>query len=121
MKTGKGFTLISYFLEFIMFSSIHTVLPLITPFAFDEKTFAGENVQITCFVPKGDTPLKISWVFDGQDSSSSQLGMSTSRIGERMSVLMIESLMASHSGNYTCTAANYAGKANFTATLEVSG
>lgn len=78
-------------------------------------------MQLTCFVAKGDTPLKISWDFDGQNSSYSQLGMSTSRIGERTSVLIIESLMASHTGNYTCTAANRAGKTNFTAALEVSG
>lgn len=92
--------------------------PFITPFAFEEQNFAGETVQITCLVAKGETPLKISWDFDGQDS---QLGMSTSRIGERMSVLLIETLMASHTGNYTCTAENHAGKANYTAALVVSG
>lgn len=97
------------------------MLPYVLPFAFEEKNFAGETVQITCFVAKGDTPLKISWNFDGQDSSSSQLGMSTSRIGERTSVLIIESLMASHTGNYTCTAENNAGITNYSATLVVSG
>lgn len=90
------------------------------PFAFEEKNFAGETVQLTCFVPKGDTPLKISWNFHGEELSS-HMGMSTSRIGERTSLLTIESLMSAHSGNYTCTAENRAGSTDFTATLTVSG
>lgn len=90
------------------------------PFAFEEKNFAGGTVQITCFVAKGDSPLHISWAFDHEETSSN-LGISTSRIGERTSVMIIENLMSTHTGNYTCTAENQAGETNFTAELVVSG
>lgn len=95
-------------------------MPYITPFAFEEQTFAGETVQLNCFVAKGDTPLKITWNFHGAELSS-HMGMSTSRIGERTSLLTIESLMSAHSGNYTCTAENRAGTSEYSATLTVSG
>ncbi|BES94141.1 Down syndrome cell adhesion molecule C terminal [Nesidiocoris tenuis] len=96
------------------------VKPFIIPFSFEEKNFAGETVQVTCFVAKGDLPMKISWNFHGEELSS-HLGMSTSRITERTSLLSIESIMAANSGNYTCTAENPAGFHSFTASLTVSG
>lgn len=49
------------------------------------------------------------------------MGMSTSRVGERTSLLSINSVMAAHSGNYTCTAENAAGTSDYTSTLFVSG
>lgn len=96
------------------------VLPYIVPFQFEENLFAGESVQITCYVSKGDTPLKISWMFHGEDLST-HMGMTTSRIGERTSLLAIDSLMSAHSGNYTCKAENRAGTVDFTAPMIVSG
>lgn len=98
----------------------YLVRPFIAPFAFDEKNFAGESVQLNCFVAKGDLPLKISWNFHGEELSS-HMGMSTAKMGERTSLLTIESLMAAHSGNYTCTAENLAGSTSYTAKLFVSG
>jgi hypothetical protein len=96
------------------------VRPYINPFTFEEHTYAGEIVQVYCFVSKGDTPLKISWSFHGEDLSS-HMGMSTSRIGDRTSLLIINSVMAAHSGNYTCAAENAAGITDYTSTLLVSG
>uniref|UniRef100_T1HSN2 Ig-like domain-containing protein n=1 Tax=Rhodnius prolixus TaxID=13249 RepID=T1HSN2_RHOPR len=98
----------------------YTLLPFIIPFAFEENNYAGETVQLNCFVAKGELPLKIYWNFHGEELSS-HMGMSTTRIGDRTSLLTIESLMAAHSGNYTCTAENSAGSASFTANLLVSG
>lgn len=97
-----------------------SVKPFITPFEFEENNFAGGAVQVTCFVSKGDAPLEIRWNFHGEDLSS-HMGMSTSRIGERASLLIIESLMAAHSGSYTCSAENAAGKTSYTTNLVVSG
>lgn len=98
----------------------YTVRPYINPFAFEENTYAGEIVQLYCFASRGDTPLKISWSFHGEELSS-HMGMSTSRIGDRTSLLTINPVMAAHSGNYTCTAENSAGVAEYTSTLFVSG
>ncbi|KAF6210674.1 hypothetical protein GE061_013781 [Apolygus lucorum] len=100
-------------------SLIVSVKPFITPFDFEANNFAGGAAQVTCFVSKGDAPLKISWSFHGEDLSS-HMGMSTSKLGERMSILVIDSMMAAHSGNYTCTAENAAGSTSYTTNLIVS-
>ena len=49
------------------------------------------------------------------------MGLTTAKIGDSISVLVIASVTAGHSGNYTCTARNPAGVANHTATLQVNG
>jgi hypothetical protein len=42
-------------------------------------------------------------------------------LGDRISVLSIQSVAAAHNGEYTCTAENPAGIANYTAELTVNG
>lgn len=42
-------------------------------------------------------------------------------LGDRISVLSIQSVAADHNGEYTCTAENPAGVADYTATLTVNG
>lgn len=77
-------------------------------------------MQLNCFVAKGDLPLRITWTFLGEPISL-QMGMSAARMGDRTSFITIESLKASHTGNYTCTAKNAAGSTSYTAHLFVSG
>lgn len=98
----------------------HSVLPYIIPFSFDGEANSGDNVQLTCHVSKGDRPLQLSWNFHGRELSS-HMGLATTKIGDSISVLVIASVAAGHSGNYTCTARNPAGMANHTATLQVNG
>lgn len=97
-----------------------TVAPYIVPFEADGSVFAGESVQLTCHVSKGDSPINISWNFHGRDMSS-HLGMSTTKMGERTSFLTISSVTATHSGNYTCIAKNKAGQISYTTSLNVNG
>lgn len=99
---------------------ICSVLPHIIPFDLEEEVNTGESVQLNCHVSKGDPPLKISWNFHGA-TLSSHMGISTTKLGERSSVLTINSAMAAHSGNYTCTATNNAGSTSYTATVHVNG
>lgn len=49
------------------------------------------------------------------------MGITTTKIGDSISVLLITSVTAGNSGNYTCTARNEAGVTNHTATLLVNG
>ena len=78
--------------------------------------------QLNCIVATGDTPLHITWSFHGKDSSTrSQAGVNVMKVGAKGSILSIESVTSDHSGNYTCTAKNSAGTANYTAELVVNG
>ena len=75
---------------------------------------------MTCLVSEGDSPLDITWSFQGTDLSS-QMGISTARFGRKTSVLVIDPANSGHRGNYTCTVRNPAGYVNYTANLEVHG
>lgn len=99
---------------------ISIVAPLIVPFEFDEAVYYGESVQVTCHISKGDKPLKLSWNFHGKEMSS-HLGIVTTKVGDRSSILTISSVMASHSGNYTCTASNPVSTVSYTTVLNVKG
>ncbi|XP_034229993.1 Down syndrome cell adhesion molecule-like protein Dscam2 isoform X12 [Thrips palmi] len=105
------------------------VPPHITPFAFEAEAFAGDSVQLSCYVSRGDLPLTVSWRFDGRlvpggneaaADASLPPGISTERMGTRNSVLTIESVSAAHSGNYTCMARNKAAVVEHTAPLKVN-
>ena len=69
---------------------------------------------------EGDSPLDITWSFQGTDLSS-QMGITTTKIGRKTSVLVIDPATSGHRGNYTCTVRNPAGYVNYTASLEVHG
>lgn len=96
------------------------VFPHIIPFSLEEEVNNGESVQLNCHVSKGDLPLTIRWSFHGE-ALSSHMGISTTKIGDRTSLLTISSAMAAHNGNYTCTASNAAGNVSHTATVHVNG
>lgn len=95
-------------------------MPYITPFGFEGKANSGDSVQLACYVAKGDTPLSILWSFQGKDSSTVD-GVTTTKIGDRTSLLTIASVVAGHGGEYTCTARNAGGLANHSAVLLVNG
>ena len=82
----------------------------------DEGGFA----QVSCIVTKGDQPLTISWFFHGSHITS-DLGIMTSPIGGRGSMLIIGSIAHKHAGNYTCSAKNEAAIVTNTVELKVNG
>ncbi|XP_052739481.1 cell adhesion molecule Dscam2 isoform X21 [Bicyclus anynana] len=94
------------------------VVPHIKPFELDEAVFAGESVHLDCHVPKGDIPMNITWSFQGH-LLTRRMGVKTTTLSERVSVLDIPSASGANSGNYTCTATNRAGTVNHTAVLNV--
>ncbi|CAK1540555.1 unnamed protein product [Leptosia nina] len=96
------------------------VVPYIIPFEVEESIFAGESVHITCHVSKGDRPLQISWSFQGVEIPyHNNMGITTTKLGEKASVLSIPTAMGQHSGNYTCTASNRAGRAHHSAVVNI--
>ena len=83
----------------------------------------GDFAQISCIVTSGDKPLSIMWSFHGTQTENQGLdnGITTSNIGGRMSMLVIEHVKHIHQGNYTCQATNQAGSNSHTTTLLVNG
>lgn len=80
----------------------------------------GDAAQVTCLISSGDQPLDISWSFEGR-SITAVPGVSTTQVGRKASMLLIDSVSADHRGNYTCTVRNRAGMANFTTALHING
>lgn len=64
--------------------------------------------------------MDVMWLLNGEEIPN-YLEVSTSKMGKRMNVLLIESVKAGHAGNYTCLAKNRAGIAEYTAPLIVIG
>lgn len=99
------------------------VAPQILPFAFgDEAASWGELVSVTCSVAKGDQPLEISWAFNGTPIGSHHgSDVVIGSTNKKNSVLTIESVAASHAGEYTCSASNRAGATTHSSRLTVNG
>lgn len=98
-----------------------TVIPQVAPFDFGEDTYnAGDTVSLTCTVTKGDMPIEILWLFNESPLNSGS-GVILSRSGRKISMLSIDSIEATHRGNYTCVAKNVAGEASHSALLHVNG
>lgn len=97
------------------------MLPKILPFSFgDGPVNAGESVQLSCSVAKGDKPMFITWSFYGEELSS-HMGVTTQMFGDTTNFLSIPSVSPLNRGNYTCVAKNSAGFDSFTSQLMVNG
>ena len=80
----------------------------------------GEFGQLVCTVIKGDQPFSFTWSLQG-DIVHSEPGLTTSQIGGRTSMLMINSVGHRHTGKYTCTVSNQAGQTSVSTELKVNG
>lgn len=99
-----------------------TVAPQIAPISFGEEPVnAGDLVSVQCVVTKGDSPLEITWTFDGRPINHDRMDVIVSDSGKRVKQLTIESVAARHAGEYTCVASNAAGSTSHSAKLEVNG
>ena len=95
--------------------------PSIVPFSFGRKVVdEGDFAQVTCSISKGDEPLKVSWSLKG-DVVSSEPSLTTTMIGKRTSILIIDSVGYRHSGVYTCHSSNKAGSVSYSTELRVNG
>jgi hypothetical protein len=103
------------------------------PFFFGEDAKrAGAVAQINCIVQDGDLPIQLIWTIQGKtvDPGSHQQaasdaktpgGVTTYKIGEKTSILTIDSVTAAHSGVYRCLARNPVGESSHFAELMVNG
>jgi hypothetical protein len=82
---------------------------------------AGDMTVVQCAIIKGDSPITISWFFNGVEITPGYQDILIGKISQRISTLSIEAVKARHSGDYTCRASNAAGKIDHTAHLRVNG
>lgn len=95
--------------------------PKIAPFDFGEETsnFA-DSASVACLVITGDLPITFRWFINDRPVKE-VAGITTVKLGNRNSVLNIDSVTAKHAGRYTCSATNLAASINYTAELSVNG
>ena len=95
--------------------------PKIAPLSFGRDVMdEGEFGQLSCTVLKGDPPFSFSWTLQGAKVSA-EAGLTTSQIGSRLSLLMIERVGHRHVGSYSCKVTNEAGEASASTKLNVNG
>ena len=106
-------------LRCILFS-IESVEPEILPFAFPSEVQEGQLLQVSCAVTKGDEPMSLQWYKDEFPlASSSQFVINT--IQSKLSILLLTSVGADHSGVYACRANNPVGESYQESSLYVHG
>jgi hypothetical protein len=96
------------------------VLPKLAPFyVADEPLHMEDYFQLVCSPIHGDSPFKFEWVF--KNTSIENFFEIRIENTKRSSTLSIESVAATHSGEYTCKVSNIAGSTSITTALVVKG
>lgn len=102
-------------------SNIFTVPPQIVPFDFGEAAVnSGDMASVMCTIHKGDFPIEITWTLNGRNLEQEE-SVSVLRTNKRISQMSIDSVDASHVGEYICKATNPAGITEHAAYLRVNG
>lgn len=111
------------------------VKPVIEPFVLPNSVQMGQRLSITCTVAKGDPPLIIKWLHDGEiineDShhnnhnsnypASNQQFVKVFHLTEYSSTLLFEAVKQEHRGNYTCLASNDVGEDSHGVSMVIYG
>lgn len=98
-----------------------SVVPYIMPFEFGDEPFDTSSMTtVNCAVTKGDLPIEIFWLFNGQPIFTGE-GIIITKSGHRVSMLTIESVNSGHAGNYSCLARNKAREVRHSSQLKVLG
>ncbi|KAF8765095.1 Titin like protein [Argiope bruennichi] len=93
-------------------------VPEIGPFLFPEQLNAGMRASVQCAVTIGDPPFEFTWYKDSQKLVETS-GVSTRKIDDFTSNLVISKVEAGSNGNYTCKVSNSMGFDSKSAVLSV--
>ncbi|XP_023287722.1 hemicentin-1 [Orussus abietinus] len=97
------------------------VAPEIAPFTIAENPANwGDSISVVCAVLKGDLPIDISWVLNGEPIGPGNADVNVLATTKRNSILSIDSVAARHAGEYTCLASNRAGATSHSSILAVN-
>lgn len=80
----------------------------------------GDALDLVCQIAKGDDPISFKWSFRGFDDLH-DMQINTRHVSNKLSILSIVNINASHSGTYTCTATNPAGSVSYSTNVTVNG
>lgn len=95
--------------------------PKIAPFDFGaEASNFADSASVACLVTTGDLPITFKWFFNNRPVKEFA-GITTVKLGNRNSVLNIDSVTGKHAGVYSCQASNEAASINYTSELSVNG
>ncbi|KAL1476844.1 hypothetical protein MTO96_036197 [Rhipicephalus appendiculatus] len=86
-------------------------------FSFSKNIPVGGKALVTCWITSGVQPVTFSWLKDGQ--SLNMVQGTRLKTESDYSVLLLEPVVPSHVGNYTCIAKNKFGFDSYTTVLEV--
>lgn len=113
---------IYYSEKYIVLFFCNLVPPQIRPFSFaDEPSNYGESLGVQCQITKGDLPINITWMHNGNVLNSNEDGIILGRMSTKSSTLNIDYVSGHHRGVYKCLAANLAGVSDFETELLVNG
>ncbi|CAN7943921.1 unnamed protein product, partial [Ixodes pacificus] len=92
--------------------------PKIQPFSFPHRLKVQSKTSVTCIATDGTPPFAFSWLKDGVEVTTLK-NVRREKKENDYSLLIIEPVEATNSGNYTCIVKNKAGFDSHTAYLEV--
>lgn len=83
--------------------------------------YSGDDVQVNCYVSRGDEPVSVSWTLNGEPLTDSRAGVQILNVGSKTSLLTLNNVNHRSDGEYRCWASNPAGAVSFPANLTVLG
>ncbi|GFT96188.1 down syndrome cell adhesion molecule-like protein Dscam2 [Nephila pilipes] len=100
------------------------VPPKLIPLSRIAQLRKGERYHVTCSTSDGSPPLTFTWSKDGENIEPRENPPSPTEIGIRRldefsTSLVVEDVQEQHTGNYSCTVANAAGRDSGTTSLQV--
>ncbi|KAG8178978.1 hypothetical protein JTE90_012491 [Oedothorax gibbosus] len=100
------------------------VPPKLIPLSRSAQLRRGERYHVTCSTSDGSPPLVFTWSKDGETVDAKEGTAAPSeavvrRLDDFSSSLVVEDVQEQHTGNYSCTVANAAGRDTATTSLQV--
>ncbi|GFS88056.1 down syndrome cell adhesion molecule-like protein Dscam2 [Nephila pilipes] len=97
--------------------SYRSDLPKVQKIFFPDQVVTGQRTSAACTAVSGTPPMEFKWLKNGHSIKQNQ--QFSIRTSADYSILFIENVDLSTSGNYTCELSNSAGTDLYTALLEV--
>ncbi|XP_076325922.1 cell adhesion molecule Dscam1-like isoform X2 [Tachypleus tridentatus] len=94
------------------------VRPQIEPFHFPQSVHLDQRLTISCTVIKGDPPMKLKWLKNGQPLMESE-ELQVHKLTDYSSTILFKSVNPTHHGLYTCIATNHVGTDQHSSTMVI--